>query len=200
MTAAPLSADAEQSCQLINRTLAAHRDAIDALSSRPGPPRRLPAATEVDREQLQRQATLVRFLSITEAFCTERLLSEMEGVMASTRHDGVGAIWEDAYDRAIGSWKGQQDAFMNWLGVPRDLWTDVLQLTTARNAVAHGFGQLTQKQRRMKMQARQQLETNLRRHDIYVDGIRVILTEGSVTKAAASCQTMIVRIDEALAT
>lgn len=193
MTARLLSADAEKSCQLINRTLASHREVIVALSSRPLPPRRLPKAA-VDREQLQRQATLVRLLSITEAFCTERLLAELDGVVNPAGHAAVTKIWTKAFDAATGTWNGQRDAFKDWLGVDRGRWTQVIELTWARNAVAHGYGELTQRQRR----ERGVLEAKLAAHDIVLNGDLIVLSENSISKAADTCRTFIKKVDEDL--
>lgn len=195
MTTRVLSADAENSRELIQRTLSAHREVMLALA-RPGAARRRLPSRGVDREQLQRQATLVRLLSITEAFCTERLFAEMDGTVNPTGHAVVTGIWNAAFDGATGSWHGQKEAFKTWLNVDRGLWTQVMDLTEARNAVAHGYGQLTHRQRRKQ---RSELETKLRAHAIALNGDFILLTEESITNAADTCRTFIKALDDALA-
>ncbi|SDD26364.1 hypothetical protein [Rhodococcus tukisamuensis] len=197
MSAPLLSLDAENSQRLINQTLAAHREMIDALSLSDSRARRLAAVNVADREQLQRQATLVRFLSITESFCTERLLIEMEKAMAATSHPGAQVMWEDSHDRAIGTWDSLKQTYKSWLGVDPKLWETLLILAKARNAVAHGYGQLTWKQQR-DPNKRRTMEGNFRKFGITMDGTRVVLAEKSIDDSADVCHTFIRSLDEAL--
>lgn len=189
-----LSEDAENSCRLINQTLAVHREVAITLSMSPPVTSRL-FTGDPDSIQLQRQASLVRLLSITEAFCSERLLDEMNGIVESVSHEGVSNIWNTAYDSAIGKWESQKEAFKNWLGVPAHLWKDVLELAKARNAVAHRYGHLTQLQRRASPTRKMTLVDALRRQKIEVVGESIVLSEESVAQAAFTCRKFIVAVD-----
>lgn len=190
-----LSLDAEQSCTLINETLSAHDDAIDAITTHTVRRRRLPQAAGTNRAQIQRQATLIRFLSITESFSTERLLAEMNTIMSTVGHPGAHKMREGAHDNAIRSWSAMQTAYHSWLGIPKGTWTTIIELTNARNAVAHGSGQLTWLQQRDN---RAKLEEKLYRHLITLDDNRIILTEKSIDKAAKTCVAFIKNLDAAL--
>ncbi|MGE2772573.1 hypothetical protein ACQGAO_30570 [Rhodococcus sp. 1.20] len=196
MISSTVSVDAEESSRMINDTLSAHRESIDSISGRGGRRRRLPA-TGVDRQQIQRQATLVRLLSITESFCTERLLTEIESMMSATASDHVAVqkIWDDSHGRAIATWDALHKAYHAWLDVPKKTWTQLLDLTNARNAVAHGHGQLTWKQQRGDLKV---LEEKLNNHEITLDGTRLILSEASISHAAALCRTFIIELDAIL--
>lgn len=196
MTSTTLSTDAEVSRNLINDSLSAHRESIDAITRHGGRPRRFPA-TRVDRLQIQRQATLIRFLSITESFCTARLLTEIASLIpdAVSDHAAVQAMWGDSHDRATGSWNGIKDAYYSWLAVPQKTWTQLLELTYARNAVAHGHGHLTFKQRRGNLTA---LKDKLERHKITVDGTRLVLTEEAIAHVAEFCRAFILELDTIL--
>ncbi|WP_206492523.1 hypothetical protein [Rhodococcus sp. KRD162] len=196
MTSTTVSKDAEVSRNLINDTLAAHQESIDAITAHGSRPRRLPA-TRVDRVQIQRQATLIRFLSITESFCTARLLTEIASLIPNTvsDHAAVQAMWDDSHDRATGSWNGIRDAYYSWLAVPRKTWTQLLDLTNARNAVAHGHGHLTWKQQRGN---RTELEDKLSKHKITVAGTRLVLTEETIAHVAQFCRGFILELDTIL--
>lgn len=195
MKSSTLSLDAEQSCTLINETLGAHEDTIASITSRRASRRRFPSPTGSDRAQIQRQATLVRFLSITESFSSERLLAEMDTVMSTLGHEGALKMWEGAHKAAIQNWANQKDAYNKWLGVPSGSWTKIIELTNARNAVAHGSGQLTWMQQRGQLD---ELKVKLGRHLIALDGIRIVLTEDSIKHAAQTCIEFITTIDGTL--
>ncbi|MFB9779533.1 hypothetical protein [Rhodococcus baikonurensis] len=196
MSSTTLSQDAEVSRNLINDTLSAHRESIDAITRHGGRPRRFPS-TGVDRLQIQRQATLIRFLSITESFCTARLLTEIASLIPDTvsDHAAVQAMWDDSHDHATGSWRGIKEAYYSWLAVPRKTWTQLFDLTNARNAVAHGHGHLTWKQQRGN---RIELEDKLGKHKITVDGTRLVLTEETITHVAQFCRAFILELDTIL--
>lgn len=190
-----LSSDAEQSRRLIFETLFGHRATIAAIRVRSVRRGRFPGAPTGDQEQIQRQATLVRFMSITDAFVTQRLYSELEAIKSTRKNPATQKVWNDLHDRATGSWKAQQQAYHSWLDVPEDLWKQIMDLADARNAVAHGYGELTLRQKRGK---RETLENRLKPHQITLHGDRIILTESAIALAASTCRTFIKNIDGAL--
>lgn len=207
---AAVSADAEASCHLIRQTLAGHREVIAALTAaaglgsrlsssraRPQLPRRGLIGPAASRSQLQRQGTLVRFLAITESFCVERLFEEMLGIVNPSGPPSGVAIWNSTFDSATGNWSNLSAAYKNWLGVNKGVWLPLLELADARNAVAHGHGQLTYRQRRKD---RSQLAATLKRHRISLAGDQVFLSEESIDAAAATCSQFIEQLDRELLT
>jgi hypothetical protein len=193
-----LSLDAEQSCRLINETLAMHLDAIAAITTNGERPRRFPNPDKADREQLQRQATLIRLLAITESFSTERLHSEMDKIITPLGHNGARKMWMEAHQTAIMGWEKQKNAYRKWLEVPDSTWTELFVLTEARNAVAHGSGRLTWLQQQKHMTKPASLPDRLRTQKITLVGNRILLTEQSIKQAAETCTTFIKELDASL--
>lgn len=198
MTGPLPSLDAEQSIRLLNETLAGHVEAMTAIAASGMRPRRFAASNKPDREQIQRQATLVRFLSITESFGTERLHAEMNKIISSLHHDGARKMWLDAHKAAILGWEKQKAAYADWLQVPESKWTGLLVLTQARNAAAHGSGQLTWLQQQKSPKSLNALKINLRNQLIEVTGNRIVLSEETIERAATTCAKFIHSIDAAL--
>lgn len=188
-----LSEQGDISWQLINQTHSLYQEWITrdlvALDSE----RRIASPNGMDSAQIQRQATLVRFLSITEAFATDLLYRRIESVMGEIDHPAGRIIWEDRYDQAISNWSSLREVFNGWFGVDKKLWTDLLELTEARNAVAHGHGRLTWKQRRKSAEA---LELKLRRRSIVVRNDLIILSDESLREAARTCREFIEQLDK----
>ena len=193
MSATVSTARAEEACELLFRTLAAHRDAVAGLTMRVAS-RRIPVVG-TDPEQLQCQATLVRLLSITESFCSERLLNELESAVDPDRHDVVAQIWNSAYDAATSTWEKQQVHYNKWLGVNLGAaWTPIKDIAATRNAVAHGHGFLTQRQRR----DRGDMKSKLTPHQITLDGDRIVLSDSALAGVTATCRKFIETLDLAV--
>lgn len=179
---------AEAATRLLFQTLAGHR-ALIAAFPRPKRTRRLaPAVT--DRAQIQRQATLVRLVSITESFCAERLLLCAEDQIQPAGKEVTSKIWEEAALDATRTWDSQKKAFKDWLSVTPD-WKQIEGLAEARNAVAHGLGALTRRQRR----AHQSTMTKLNRTGILVQNDQVVLTDADLVRAAQDCRDLIGEVD-----
>ena len=134
---------AEGAIALLRQTLAQHKT-LAARIPLDNPRRRL-AAPRRDRVQVQRQATFIRLISITESFCAVRLTEYVENVVDITAHSISSLIWETAAIDATGSWSRQKDAYKKWLGLSPN-WKNVEGFIEARNAVAHGLGTLTRRQ------------------------------------------------------
>ncbi|MBQ9055501.1 hypothetical protein [Rhodococcus sp. (in: high G+C Gram-positive bacteria)] len=197
MTRPLISFDAEQSCRLLNETYAGHLDAIAAIAAGGTRVRRFATPDKLDREQIQRQATLIRFLAITESFSTERLHAEMDKIISALGHDGVRTMWLEAHQAAIMGWEKQQTAYTKWLNIPKTEWTDLLVLTQARNAAAHGSGRLTWFQQKNE-KTLNALKVNLKRQLIDVTGSRIVLSEEAIERAAGTCTEFIRSIDATL--
>jgi hypothetical protein len=183
--------EAEDASALLFQTLGAHRTAVTALRLRRPP--RLPSGAIPDAEQIQCQSTLVRLLSVTEAFASELLVREVEKAAARARSASIDHIWDDAAIKGTSTWTEQKDAYSNWLGVKED-WKVVERLAIARNAVAHGLGTLTRRQLRKEASVR----SKLREAGITLVGIRIVLSDAALSSAAADCRDLIQRLDLAV--
>lgn len=185
-----LSAEAEAASALLFRTLGAHRAAVAAL--RPPSRPRLRAAPYGDPVQDRCQATLVRLLSITEAFASE-LSREVDRAVARGRSATAAKVADEAVIRGTSTWQEQKKSYKDWLGVDED-WKAVERLAEARNAVAHGLGKLTRRQ----LRSEQSVKSKLKGAGITVDDNRVVLTDDSLAAAASACRDFIERLDLAV--
>jgi hypothetical protein len=183
--------EAEDASALLFQTLGGHRTAVTALRERREP--RLPSGAILDSEQIQCQSTLVRLLSITESFASQLLLREIDKAVGRAGSVSIDRIWEDAAIRGTNTWREQQDAYRDWLGVKED-WKAVERLAEARNAVAHGLGILTRRQLRNEASVRDKL----RKAGIPLRGIQVVLSDTALSSAAADCRALIHRLDLAV--
>jgi hypothetical protein len=186
-----LSAEAEAASALLFRTLGAHRAAVAAL--KPQPRSRLRPFADGDPVQDRCQATLVRLLSITEAFSAELLSREVSRSVAGAANAAATKIAEDAVIRGTAGWSDQQRSFKDWLGVDED-WKAVERLAEARNAVAHGLGKLT----RHQMKREQSVKGKLKAAGIAVDNNRVVLSDTNLAAAALACRNFVEKLDLAV--
>jgi hypothetical protein len=185
------SAEAEAASALLFRTLGAHRAAVAAL--RPGPSTRLRKTPDDDPFQERCQATLVRLLSITEAFASDMLSREVDQAVASTQSTTVAKIADEAVVRGTNTWQDQKRSYKDWLAVEED-WKAVERLAEARNAVAHGLGLLTRRQ----LRSEQSVKSRIQAAGIAFDGNRIILTDDNLAAAASACREFIERLDLAV--
>lgn len=191
LTASEITERAEASCALLVATLAAHRGTVARQPTRSRTRRLAPPAE--DRAQIQCQATLVRLLSITEAFCVDRLLDQVELAVAPDRHPSAAGAWDDAAIGATRSWNNQKRAYKQWLGVGPS-WTPIEHLAHARNAVAHGLGALT----RQQLRDVDSVIAKLKLVGIPVQSERVVLSDSSLATAAMICREFIRELDLAV--
>ncbi|MEU0151542.1 hypothetical protein [Micromonospora fulviviridis] len=185
------SADAEAASALLFRTLGAHRSAVAALKPRPRP--RLRTAPDGDPIQDRCQATLVRLLSITEAFASDMLSREVDRSVVGTGNATATKVADEAVIRGTSSWQDQQKSYKDWLGVRED-WKAVERLAEARNAVAHGLGKLTRRQ----MRSENSVKSKLKAAGITVEDNRIVLSDDSLAAAASACRDFIERLDLAV--
>lgn len=186
-----LSAEAEAASALLFRTLGAHRAAIAALKLRP--PTRLRVAPDGDPIQDRCQATLVRLLSITEAFASDMLSREVDLSVANAGSVTATRVADDAVIRGTSTWQDQKKSYKDWLGVDED-WKAVERLAEARNAVAHGLGKLTRRQ----LRSEQSVKSKLSAAGITIDDNRVVLSDASLAAATVACRNFIERLDLAV--
>jgi hypothetical protein len=185
------SAEAEAASALLFRTLGAHRAAVAAL--RPQELPRLRAWPDGDPVQDRCQATLVRLLSITEAFASDMLSREVDRAVAGVRSATVTKVADEAVIRGTGSWQDLKKSYKDWLGIDED-WKAVERLAEARNAVAHGLGKLTRRQ----LRSEQSVKSKLKVAGIMVEDNRIVLSDDSLAAAASACRDFIERLDLAV--
>lgn len=185
------SAEAEAASALLFRTLGAHRAAVAAL--KPRPLMRLRTCPDGDPVQDRCQATLVRLLSITEAFTSEMLSREVDQAVAGMSNKTAAKVADDAVIRGTSSWQDQKKSYKDWLSVEED-WKAVERLAEARNAVAHGLGKLTRRQ----LRSEQSVKSKLKAAGITVDDNRIVLSDENLAAAASACREFIERLDIAV--
>lgn len=185
------SAEAEAASALLFRTLGAHRAAIAALKPAPRP--RLRTRSDDDPVQDRCQATLIRLLSITEAFAADLLAREADRAVSLSQSTAASRIAEEAVIRATSGWQDQRKAYKDWLGVTED-WNAVDRLAEARNAVAHGLGKLTKRQLRNE----QSVRAKLRAAGISLNNGRIVLSDANLAAATSACRDFIERVDRAV--
>jgi hypothetical protein len=183
-----LSAEAEDATALLRSTVAQHVAVERTLLRAPGFPRGRLAAISAGGQR--RQATLTRLVSITEAFLARRLIDRAESRVVPTADSIREAVWAKAEDTATGSWVNLASHYNTWLGVPlsrSDDFKRILVHVEARNAVAHGVGELTRRQRRRG----EALTRSLSDEGYLLVGSRVEVSE-AVLRAASSLAVRVV--------
>lgn len=185
------SAEAEAASALLFRTLGAHRAAVAAL--KPRPLTRLRTSPDGDPVQDRCQATLIRLLSITEAFASEMLSREVDRAVADMSNKTATKVADDAVIRGTSSWQDQKKSYKDWLGVEED-WKAVERLAEARNAVAHGLGKLTRRQ----LRSEQSVKSKLKAAGIIIEDNRIVLSDENLAAAASACREFIERLDMAV--
>ena len=184
----------ESATSLLFRTIAAHQAAVTSFGSQTSRGRL--SVQREEREEIQCQATLVRLLSITEAFCADRLLAEVERIVDRVPHQSLRAVWERSAILATNSWADQQAAYKEYLGVSLENndWKSIERLAEARNAVAHGLGKLTRRQQRN----RQSVVARLNVCGIDVEDGRILLSGNVLLQAAQTCSQFVHKLDGAI--
>ena len=170
------------------RTLGAHRTQISGMTATP--PARLGTSGH-DRFQVAHQATLIRKASITEAYCADALLAAAEALAQPSTTSTMQTMWEELAISATRTWKDQQSAFKNWVGVTIK-WDTIDGMADARNAVAHGLGSLTRQQLRNEARVR----SRLTKVGLSVTGRDIQLTDTTLQGLAIKCRDFILDLDQ----
>lgn len=191
---------AEESIRLVMTTLAQHRrqEAVLATSRRPWHGRLRVLTTSAGSVQIRRQASLVRITSIIEAHVADQLVQRFELHAPPPRKAILDDVYVRAEDNAIGSWPKMTEHYSRWFSIRMRTcpsWRRIEALTNARNAVAHGLGELT---RRMARKDKTQLRRDFATLDISMAGSAIVLSEMSLRSAAAAGREFIQWLDEEL--
>lgn len=127
-------------------------------------------------------------ISITEAFCVDRLLELAEEEVSPAGNTVRTFIWEKASTSAVSTWSSIQDSYKNWYAMTPS-WTELKQLIEVRNAVAHGLGQLT------RIQRLRGASIKITQAKIRLDGDRIVLEEANLSDVRNVCIKLISEID-----
>ncbi|WP_144066010.1 hypothetical protein [Gordonia lacunae] len=185
-----LSERAEAACRLISQTLALHQ-ANNVNDDQEEPQRRLPGRSN-DLEQIQLQTTLLRLVSIAEWFCGDTLIKHAEESMSDSRESRTfESIWREASASATMTWELQAKYYKEWLEITLN-WTAIKHYVDARNAIAHGLGELTRKQLGKNPSS---IKTRLNNGGVAVSGNSVRLTKTNLHDAATACKELIRNVD-----
>ena len=117
----------------------------------------------------------------------------MEAHAPPPRSKLVDTLYLDAEQRATSSWSAAQQAFNQWANVnlhdQKHTWRDFLSITEARNAVIHGLGNFTGRQRRAG---------NFRDHRTRLTTLGYVVTTTSVRVTAPALESSAATIREVL--
>jgi hypothetical protein len=183
-----VSERAETASRLINLTLGLHRTQLVTVSTGASPPRL--GDPFFDGTQVQRQATWLRMISVTENFCADRLLEAAEAEIVPSESVVRSLVWDKASTVAIGSWPAMKEAYNSWFGVKPD-WAGVEALIQVRNAIAHGLGELT----RLQLRKRPSTAASINRAGVVLADNRIILSEENMQDARDCCAKLIESLD-----
>lgn len=194
MTQDVLSVPAEEACRVIQLTLGQHRVSLYSLQVQSS---HLPRIMNRDRGiQMLRHGTYLRMLAVAEAFSTERLATCVEDQVSKADVAYVRATIDSAITRATSSWGDQRQSFKEWLGVDESAsWKVIEGLAEARNAIAHGLGKFTRRQRRNP----DATKTKLTEVGISLSADKEVLLDEDVLRSVADqCIAFIETLDRAI--
>ena len=187
-----LSEEAEESTARLYRAMAGYQ--ITARRERSSSTSRLRQHRADEDAQERRQATLIRLLSIAEAFAAELLWREVESEVGAIKSSLATKFMIDAIIGGTATWEAQRKAYDQWLAV-KPHWTTINQLAEARNAAAHGLGKLTRRQTRTE---REEASTKGKLDNVNVKVVdrRILLSEQNLTDTLQACCNFIAELDQ----
>jgi hypothetical protein len=155
--------------------------------------------TSSSSRQARAQSTLLRLVSIAEAHAVNELVMRVEPHAPAPRTPILEDIYTAAEDRAISSWPSTADSYKRWLGInlrkcPE--WKKMEAAFDARNAIAHGLGQLTRRQSRKDQAA---LEASLKLINVAIRGVRLDVSDATIKEVANVFRHFVAWLDQELA-
>ncbi len=150
--------------------------------------------------QVRAQGAVFRMTSIVEAFVVEHLIRRTEAHFPQPRTSIVEDIYCGAEDKALGTWSSMKESYNKWLNIKfgdsEQIWARMKALTDARNAIAHGVGELTRRQARANLQ---ELVARLSTVEIAVDSSgTLVLADRSVAVASVTGRDFVYWLDRKL--
>lgn len=201
MSAAPCveSVEADSTIRLLMATVAQHRRQELLLRTMSFPLGRIRAlATDSRSSQVRAQGTLLRLVSVVEAFLVSSLVVRLERHAPRPRSKVMEAIYVDAEDSAIASWAKLKIAYNRFLDINlagSGYWGDISATNDARNAIAHGVGELTRRQTRKNLA---DLVRALASVGVSVDGSAIVVTNEAVYRYGKTAREFVLWVDERL--
>ena len=145
-----------------------------------------------DARDVSRQGCWFRLVSIVEAY-VDLMSSDLLREATPGRDALVARLVELAEERSSSNWTERKEAFKNFHGVSIASlagWEKVDSAIPVRNAVAHGLGSLTPRQRNRKT------ITKLAKVGVTVTDGRVKISETALTTCRDNCVRLIRSIDK----
>lgn len=175
--------------------LAVQRDYESATSTSACRPRIVsPVVGIADPVQVNRQATLLRFISTIEAY-TDALISDLLKQQIDSPVALRTIILQEVELSSSRNWPSREKAFQRIFGIrlsKQDSWKDVEAAREARNSIAHGLGRLTAQQ----LQNRS-LVKKLGRMKIHIGSGRIVITDESLPLVFEACISFVKSLDAA---
>lgn len=189
-----LSLGAELAVSRINQTLALNT----RREAEPNEPwrGRLHGTSGVVRSDPAKYLVLPHIVAIAEEFSRRLLIEKTEPFVPQTR-PVMEELWARAVDHAEGRWESHLQAWKDWHQIAlasQPAYSGLRPFIEARNAIMHGLGELTRRQRRGNQAA--SLRGELRSVGIEVIGIRLVVREKAVFQCAVASTRFIRDVDE----
>ena len=185
--------DAEIAMNRINQTLALHvREKRAMLEAWRG---RLRGSAGVVRTNPSRYLVLPHIVAIAEEF-SRRLLRTKTEVQVPQDRLVLQKLWLKAEDQAEGRWDEHLKAWKDWHRIPlasESIYTNLRPFIEARNAIMHGLGELTRRQRRRGEE--KTLRGELKHVGIDVIGTRLVVHDKAVARCAGVCRAFVETLD-----
>ena len=163
----------------------------------PFPGRVLTSATALgayDAESASRQGCFLRLISVVEAYL-DIVSAALFRENAPTTHDLVRRLVESTERRASATWQDRREAFETYHHIRLGelaRWSELDAGIEVRNAIAHGLGQLTPRQRNGTAARKiSQIGVGLS------DG-RILVTDDSLRRCRDVCVDFIRSLDQAM--
>jgi hypothetical protein len=192
------SLEAETAIRDLRTTMAQHRRQEAMLRAAPravGRLRRRPlGGTSAD---VRCQGTLLRLSSIVEAFTARSLVRRLEHHAPPPRTTVLDDIYNRAEDNATGSWPRMTEHYARWFKIKISrkscpCWQRIEAMTHARNAVAHGLGEITP---RLAKMGSTKLAEELATVDVGTTATSVVITERSLQACESAGAEFIAWLD-----
>jgi hypothetical protein len=185
--------EAEVAMNRINSTLALHVAGNQStVETRRG---RLSGSFGVVWADPSRYLVLPHIVAIAEDFSRRLLIAKTVAQVPQDR-PVLQRLWLKAEDQAEGRWEDHLKAWRDWHQIPlasEAIYIDLRPFIEARNAIMHGLGELTRRQRRGNQEAA--LRGALQKVGIDVVGTRLIVRNEAVARCARACRTFVHDLD-----
>lgn len=202
---AVVSPNCDRSIRLLMVTLALHRREEAALAT--GSPirgRLKVLAPDSVKSRVRRENVLVRSVSIMESFVHAELVSRLAPLAPDPRSPLVETLYAQFEERGTMSWDETANYFKKHVHSSIKLkdspdWNQINAVIEARNAVVHGLGRFTNRQKRRDVPTAVGSHLTKLKFDVSTDGGRVLVTAAALEGTVLLLRTYLEWLDGALA-